>query len=131
MLDISELTNGRSGIVIIGNQYAALCVEKNELETKLIYLESEGEGESRREIIKKEIVMNNCSSICLSQTFYPDESCEFRYKIHEEDWSAPTNRFTPAGAVWVGVRTGIFAIADGNCGKGKVQFEYFDMRDFN
>ncbi len=130
-LDISELTNGRSGIVIIGNQYAALCVEKNELEIKLIYLESEGEGESRREIIKKEVVINNCSSICLSQTFYPDESCEFRYKIHEEAWSAPTKRFTPEGAVWVGVRTGIFAIADDNCGKGRVRFEYFEMTDFN
>jgi beta-xylosidase/lysophospholipase L1-like esterase len=126
-LDYSELSEGdKAGMLIIGGQYAAMYIQRQNHRFRLVYLESKGDGDIRTELILENYPLKDLENIHLRLNFYEDGSGEFLWK-DESDWSSPTRRFSPQGATWVGARIGLFAISDQEQPEGKAYFEYFDV----
>lgn len=129
-MDFSKLpVSAKSGLIIIGAEYGALYAERKEEGIVIGYLESEEEGDNRRERVIEEINWQGDNIIYLRMKFYEEEECEFSYRSELGEWSIPTHRFKPQGAVWVGAKIGLFAVSDKNReAKGGAEFEYFKVR---
>ena len=128
-MDFSKLpVCGKCGMIIIGAQYAALYVEKSEDGVKIGYLESYGEGEGREENVIEEFPWNEGNTLILRVTYFDQEECEFSYRRDGGEWSTPTRRFKPQGAIWVGAKIGVFTISDTDKdAKGGAKFDYFTV----
>ena len=132
-IDFSQLPiGGKTGLILIGGQYASLCIENTATGIRLYYLESSGDGEVRDEHIIEEYTCPKNNNLICKMNFYEDGTAEFSYLIEDDKWSIPTRRFSPKGAVWVGAKIGIYAIS--NCDirpKGKVFFDYVEVEAMN
>jgi len=121
-------TEEKAGILIIGKQYAGICIECKNEKINIIYFESEGTGENRSEIEIERIPYTNNKEIYFRFKFNDDQKGSFSYSVDGEIWSTETRRFSPKSATWVGAKIGIFAIADGKTQKsGYAEFSYFNV----
>ena len=129
-IDFSMLPIGaKTGMILIGGQYAAMYVERRREGFRLAYIESVGEGDERTEHIVQEYSCVESRNIIFRMNFYKDGTGEFQFYNGKDEWSVPTRRFFPKGAVWVGAKIGLFALSDQDTEpKGKAFIEYFRVR---
>jgi len=132
-MDFSQIAIGtRAGILMIGGQYAAMCVEREKDKINLLYIESEGEGEKRTETIVESLHYKGNTEIYLKIQFDSDQTCIFLFSTDGINWSKSTRKFSPKGAHWVGARIGIFSITNGNDEKnGYADFSYLKVTATN
>ena len=128
-MDFSQIAPGtRSGMLMIGGQYAAMCVERAKEEINLVYIESEGEGNKRTETLVESLPCIANGKIYFKIQFNNDQTCVFCFSTDGINWSKPTRKFSAKGAHWVGAKIGIFSIVDGNNEKeGYADFSYFKV----
>lgn len=129
-IDVSQMGIGsRSGILLIGAQYAALYLERDEQGYHIAYLESKGDGETREEeyLIRYEEIQT--TSLYLRVEFSEKEIGQFSFSEDGENFKRISREFSPLEAVWVGAKVGVFAISDEDKKQeNKVFFEYFKMK---
>lgn len=114
-MDFSQMLPGtKAGILIIGGEYAAMYVEYLNKEIKIVYIESEGEGDRKTETIIESLPCIADKKIYFKIQFYNDQTSAFFFSTDKVSWSKPTRKFSPKGENWVGARMGIFAIGNKN-----------------
>lgn len=122
------LSEEKAGMLIIGAQYAGICIECKNEEISIMYFESEGTGENRSEIEIERIPYTSKKEIYFRFKFNDEQKGSFSYSVDRENWSIETRSFSPKAATWVGAKIGIFAIADGKTQKsGYADFSYFNV----
>jgi beta-xylosidase len=128
-MDFSELSVGsRAGMVIIGGEYASMCVERTQEEINIIYIESVGEDKNQFENIIETIPCMYSKEIYFKMEFNSDKTCTFYYSIDGAFWNKASKEFSPKKGTWVGAKIGIFAIAYGMEKKnGYADFSYFKV----
>ena len=121
-------SEAKAGMLIVGNQYAGICIEHKNEEITIMYFESEGTGENRSEIEIERIPCNINKEIYFRFNFNNDQKGSFSYSADAETWSKETRIVSLKAGTWVGAKVGIFAIADGKTEKsGYVDFSYFNV----
>jgi len=132
-MDFSKIAFGaKVGLLMIGGQYAAMYLERAKEEIKLVYIESEGDGDKRSETLIESLQCSADNEIYFKIQFNNDETCVFFFSTDGFSWNQLKRKFSPKGAHWVGAKVGIFAIADGNNEKeGYADFSYFKVTAIN
>ncbi|MDR3594524.1 glycoside hydrolase 43 family protein [Clostridium sp.] len=128
-IDFTSLSVGsKAGMLIIGGEYASMCIERTQEEINIVYLESEGEDKKQFENIIERIPFEDSYEIYFKMEFNGDVTCTFYYSIDGLQWSKAVKDFFPKKGTWVGARIGIFAITDGEVKKrGYADFSYFKV----
>lgn len=128
-MDFSNLSvESRAGMIIIGGEYASMCVERTQEEINIIYIESMGEDKKQFENIIERIPCIDSREIYLKMQFNSNKTCTFYYSVDGVNWNKAANEFSPKKGTWVGAKIGIFAITDGMEQKsGYADFSYFKV----
>lgn len=107
------IENSKAGLVILGDEYASLVIEKHKDSLKIIYLESETKNNNKYEnIIEVSDITTTKNIIYFKLKFYKNETCRFYYSLDDINWKCFKDIFSPKGGTWVGARIGIYAIKD-------------------
>jgi beta-xylosidase len=128
-MDFSNLSvEARAGMLIVGGEYASMCVERTQEAINIIYIESAGEDKKQFENIIERIPYIDNSEIYFKMEFSSDKICKFYYSINGVNWKRAAKEFSPKKGTWVGAKIGVFAIADGLEQKnGYADFSYFKV----
>lgn len=110
VLEYDKLEEGdRAGLIFIGGQYGAIYVMCDENQVTLKYMYSEGEAHD--EIVTNVATWSQKVAITLGLRLESEECVTFFY-INEQKESIDVGVFAPKGAIWVGAKTGLFAVSD-------------------
>ena len=128
-MDFAKMeVSSKSGMLIVGGEYASMCIERSENEIDIIYLESKGEDKNQTENIIERIPCKAVNEVYFKMEFTSDEVCTFYYSINGVDWNKAIKSFSPKKGTWVGAKIGVFSISDGlNERSGYADFEYFKV----
>lgn len=117
-MDFSNMElNSKAGILIIGGKYASMCIEHAQEGMNIVYFESEGEDKKQLENVIEKISCKDSSEIYFRMEFNNNQTCIFYYSIDGTNWNKASKDFTPKKGTWVGVKIGIYSIADGKLKK--------------
>lgn len=125
VLDVASLSeNARSGLLLLGDQYAAIEVFKTQNAIRFRYVESkydDEKGDERRIetiISESEPIVSEDSIVSFEFKFKnidsKSASCVFSAEARINDseafaWRPPVKPFFPSNGHWVGCRTGFYA----------------------
>lgn len=141
LINISQLPqNCKTGMIIIGGQYATLGIERKKNSLVLYFTESKTSPLNSETRIENTIAHINCKNtdyIKIRMKFNDDGTCNFKAKIDPLTWITPAPAFYSIGGYWVGAKIGIYAISNDALDfspnsdlsniRGKVYFEYFKI----
>lgn len=102
-------TGEKAGLIIMGNSYAYLALQKEEDGIHLIYFE----GDNDRHGAKMETVEDttwNSNTVILRVTVMPEAVCRFSYSTDNTEFEPFGRNFKARAGGWIGAKVGIFHI---------------------
>lgn len=136
LINITDLPiNCKTGMVLIGGQYASLGIERTTEGLSMFFLESHTNPDNPETRIEKHLANIKCRPMDffkIRMKFTSDGACTFSTKIDAVTWITPAPPFHSVGGYWVGAKLGLYAISndletDTSTQKGKVFFEYLKI----
>lgn len=134
--DISSLCVGeKTGVTVIGGNYAFLAVKKKEDNFYLQYVVSYLESKDVKEKILWETELKldvTERKLWFHIQFYETGKCKFSISTNGKLLNVFKDCFYPQKGIWMGAKVGLFALKDEGASKGYVDIEYvhFNMQDF-
>lgn len=112
-MNISAMKNGaKSGMTLIGGEYAAIEIECKDGKFNLLYLESKEENNKKIENILTIMPIALNKDMYFRVEFSNDQKGEFSFSFDGENWESINREFFPGNGMWSGARIGLFAIGD-------------------
>lgn len=120
-----EMVGEKSGLVIMGKEWAFVALEKTDNGIQLgMYTGTYNEGEDKTEKIEStDIRQKECY---LKVNVDNLGVCTFYYSLDQKDFKKIGKEFTAKPGVWIGAKVGLFALNPNvNEGKGFADFDWF------
>ncbi|MCA5004778.1 glycoside hydrolase family 43 protein [Sphingobacterium bovistauri] len=117
----------RSGLVIMGMDYAVLAVEYESGNYKLAQIECYGAEKGKQELVNESVALQN-GQIYLQVKYIKDNTCQFYYSLDGKDFKLLGKSFKAREGKWIGAKVGVFCsrsfpLNDG----GQADIDWFRM----
>ncbi|HQC61782.1 MAG TPA: family 43 glycosylhydrolase, partial [Candidatus Marinimicrobia bacterium] len=120
-----DSNDDQAGLIIIGNDYAALKVIHRGAQYQLTYAECAEIEKGKSEIISETVGLNK-PEVFLKANVGEDAVCSFSYSIDGEKYLPLGRKFQAVKGKWVGSQIGIFATTTpGKNSRGYADFDFF------
>lgn len=125
--------NEQAGLVMLGGQYAYLALRNDALGSSIVYVESDGDDNERKEHVHhREALASMIDELFIKMTAIVvdnDLKVEFSYSLDGNRYSAIRHEFYPSDHTWVGTKIGLFAQAlDMATDHGHCDFDYIHLK---
>jgi beta-xylosidase len=120
-----DSNDDQAGLIIIGNDYAALKVIHRGAQYQLTYAECAEIEKGKSEIISETVGLNK-PEVFLKATVGEGAVCTFSYSTDGEKYLPLGRKFQAVKGKWVGSQIGIFATTKpGKTSRGYADFDFF------
>jgi beta-xylosidase len=124
-LPSSKITGERTGLVVMGLDYALLSLEKTEQGLVLSQNECLKAEKQTPETTNASVALKN-ATVYLQVTVQPDASCTFAYSLDGKKFQTLGKVFTAKEGKWIGAKVGLFCSRPvRNNDGGRVDVDWF------
>ncbi len=120
-----DLIGDRSGLVIMGAEWAYIAIEKTENGNKIVVYN--GEKHKCEDVTEQMDVLNLQSEICYLKVEYFDTgNFQFSYSLDDKEYKIVSHEFTAQEGTWIGAKLGLFSLNPNIIqSKGHADFDWF------
>jgi beta-xylosidase len=123
-----KLKNEKTGLVIMGKNYAYLGLKSTETGVKLVYAYCNKAHQKNSETEKEITSVADKTDIYLRVNISEGSICSFSYSTDNEQFTPIDGSFTADSGMWIGAKVGLFAIrTDQTNDSGYGDFDWFRM----
>jgi len=123
-----ENEDDRTGLIVLGSDYAALTVSPKGTAYRLNQIECRQAAEGQPEIVNGTVVVDS-PGVYLKVTVRPDALCTFAYSLDGRQFIPTGTEFQAVKGKWVGAKIGLFATIPTDTGStGYADFDFFHLK---
>ena len=122
-----DLIGDRSGLVVMGAEWAYIAIEKTEKGNKIVVYK--GEKHKCEDITEKfDALTLNTDTCYLKVEYFDTNYFQFSYSLNDKEYTVFSKKFTAQEGVWIGAKVGLFSLNPNILqSKGYSDFDWFRM----
>ena len=122
-----DLIGDRSGLVVMGAEWAYIAIEKTEKGNKIVVYK--GEKHKCEDITEKfEALTLNPDTCYLKVEYFDTNYFQFSYSLDDKEYIVFNKKFSAQEGVWIGAKLGLFSLNPNILeSKGYADFDWFRM----
>lgn len=120
-----EILNEKSGLIVMGQEYAYLAVQQSEQGFLLIQASFSNAEDGTAEFVAGQVI-TNFRTLFLKVTVEREARCCFLFSFDGKEFHQIGNPFHAKPGKWIGAKVGLFAVtADSSLPAGLADFDFF------
>lgn len=122
-----EKIGDMAGLAVMGNEYAAVVIEKTSEENRIVFYQGQAIDGERNET-RKELNLAPVNTVFFRVIVSQEAVCNFSYSFDGEGFLECTDSFAAVPGGWVGAKLGIFAANGVHADSlGYAEFDWFKV----